>query len=222
MPTFAHSSAIDTLQCDTLLLQRLRQSPAYDYHREFIQSDGSIIDQIVEGLQRFFHDSLQVTTDDSMSVYWILGGCLVLVAAGIYLFTHNVGLFRRSGKSELDYDAEDEDIYSIDFDDRIRQAAQQHAWRAATRLVYLKTLRWLADNNRIEWALFKTPSQYTREEQSAEFRTMTNEFLRVRYGNFDATEASFQNMTSLSQELIRNISDELATDMTQSKGGDAS
>ena len=67
--------------------------------------------------------------------------------------------------------------------------------------------------------LFKTPSQYTREERSPEFRDMTNEFLRVRYGNFDATEITYNEMQSRSRTLIARISDELVT-QTQ-EGGDA-
>ena len=213
------SHIIDTLQCDTTLLQRLQHSSSYEYNREFVQQDTSVIERILRWLERLFSTSVDKATDGDMSIFWVIGGIIVVIAAGVYLYTHDVGLFRRSGKSDIDYEAEDEDIYGIDFDDRINQAVTQHDWREATRLTYLKTLRWLADNNRIDWALFKTPSQYTREERSPEFRDMTNEFLRVRYGNFDATEATYNEMQSRSRTLIARISDELVT-QTQ-EGGDA-
>lgn len=214
------SNIIDTLQCDTTLLQRFQQSPSYEYNREFIQQDTSVIERILRWLERLFSTSVDKATDGDMSIFWVIGGIIVVIAAGVYLYTHDVGLFRRSGKSDVDYEAEDEDIYGIDFDDRINQAVTQHDWREATRLTYLKTLRWLADNNRIDWALFKTPSQYTREERSPEFRDMTNEFLRVRYGNFDANEATYNEMQGRSRTLIERISDELVTQQTQD-GGDA-
>ena len=203
---------IDTLQCDTTLLQQFQQSPSYDYQREFIQQDYSIIERIMDWLESLFENSMNKATTGDMSIYWIF-------AAGIYLFTHDVGIFRRSGKGDLDYEAEDEDIYGIDFDARISQAVDQHDWREASRLTYLKTLRWLADNGRIDWALFKTPTQYTREERSPEFRDMTNAFLRIRYGNFDAHQDTYDAMNTQSRTLIARISDEMAAQ--QQKGGDA-
>ena len=157
---------IDTLQCDTTLLQQLQQASEYDYQREFVEQDYSLIQRIIRWLEEIFSGTMRTATSDETSLFWVLGGIFVVIAAGVYLFTHKVGIFRRGGKSDLDYEVEDEDIYGIDFDSRIDKAVSQHDWREATRLTHLKTLRWLADNGRIEWALYKTPSQYTREELS--------------------------------------------------------
>lgn len=207
---------LDTLQCDTALVRQLQQSPDYDYHREFIEQDYSLIERIVRWFEEIFSTTFKHATGD----YWVIGGIIVVFAAAVYLFTHDVGIFRRGGKADLDYEVDDEDIYAIDFDERIDQAVAQHDWREATRLTHLKTLRWLADNGCIEWALYKTPLQYTREERSTEFREMTNDFLRVRYGNFEATEATYEQMRSRSRTLIARISDEMAMAEQSEKGGD--
>ncbi len=209
---------IDTLQCDTTLLQQLQQVSEYDYQREFVEQDYSLIQRIIRWLEEIFSGTMRTATSDETSLFWVLGGIFVVIAAGVYLFTHKVGIFRRGGKSDLDYEVEDEDIYGIDFDSRIDKAVSQHDWREATRLTHLKTLRWLADNGRIEWALYKTPSQYTREELSPEFREMTNDFLRIRYGNFEATEQTYQLMQSRSKAMIARISDELV--IMEQKGGE--
>lgn len=209
---------IDTLQCDTTLLQQLQQVSEYDYQREFVEQDYSLIQRIIRWLEEIFSGTMRTATSDETSLFWVLGGIFVVIAAGVYLFTHKVGIFRRGGKSDLDYEVEDEDIYGIDFDSRIDKAVSQHDWREATRLTHLKTLRWLADNGRIEWALYKTPSQYTREELSPEFREMTNDFLRIRYGNFEATEQTYQLMQSRSKAMIARISDELV--IIEQKGGE--
>ena len=209
---------IDTLQCDTTLLQQLQQVSEYDYQREFVEQDYSLIQRIIRWLEEIFSGTMRTATSDETSLFWVLGGIFVVIAAGVYLFTHKVGIFRRGGKSDLDYEVEDEDIYGIDFDSRIDKAVSQHDWREATRLTHLKTLRWLADNGRIEWALYKTPSQYTREELSPEFREMTNDFLRIRYGNFEATERTYQLMQSRSKAMIARISDELV--IMEQKGGE--
>ena len=47
---------------------------------------------------------------------------------------------------------------------------------------------------------------------------MTNDFLRIRYGNFEATEQTYQLMQSRSKAMIARISDELV--IMEQKGGD--
>ena len=74
-------------------------------------------------------------------------------------------------------------------------------YREAARLIYLQKLRELSDANRIEWRLYKTPTQYTREETSDNFRKLTNHFLRIRYGNFNATEALCKEMVRLAEGI---------------------
>ena len=64
----------------------------------------------------------------------------------------------------------------------------QKDYYKAVRIVYLRTLRWLSDGNKISWQLYKTPTQYTREYLSVEFERMTTAFIRVRYGNYQASE----------------------------------
>lgn len=221
MPNAPVTPIADTLQCDTALLQQLQQASAYDYHREFIQSERSIVEAIVEYLNQWFDNTLQTAAAPDARPYWIIGAVVVLIAAGIYLYTHDVGLFKRKGKAELDYEVDDEDIYDIDFDERIIQAVRLNDWREATRLTHLKMLRWLADSGRIEWAIYKTPTQYTREEPSSEFRDMTNVFMRVRYGNFEATEHTYHHMQALAQAIVERSTSEMAQDHEQQKGGES-
>ena len=74
-------------------------------------------------------------------------------------------------------------------------------YREAVRLLYLQTLKQLSDEKRIDWQLYKTPTQYVYEVRMPAFRQLTNHFLRVRYGNFEATEALFHVMRSLQEEV---------------------
>ena len=71
----------------------------------------------------------------------------------------------------------------------------------AVRLLYLQTLKQLSDGKRIDWQLYKTPTQYIYEVRLPAFRQMTNHFLRVRYGNFEATETLFHAMRDLQKEV---------------------
>lgn len=65
----------------------------------------------------------------------------------------------------------------------------------------MQTLKQLSDEKRIDWQLYKTPTQYVYEVRMPAFRQLTNHFLRVRYGNFEATEALFHVMQSLQEEV---------------------
>jgi len=78
--------------------------------------------------------------------------------------------------------------------------AQKDYYRAV-RIVYLRTLRRLSDSQRISWQLYKTPTEYTREFLSADFQRMTSVFMRVRYGNYPASEELVDLLVSLEDEI---------------------
>ena len=83
----------------------------------------------------------------------------------------------------------------------IADALSRSDYREAVRLLYLQTLKQLSDEKCIDWQLYKTPTQYVYEVRMPAFRQLTNHFLRVRYGNFEATEALFHVMQSLQEEV---------------------
>ena len=99
------------------------------------------------------------------------------------------------------YAVEEDTIYGVDFARGIADALSRSDYREAVRLLYLQTLKQLSDEKRIDWQLYKTPTQYVYEVRMPAFRQLTNHFLRVRYGNFEATEALFHVMRSLQEEV---------------------
>ena len=107
----------------------------------------------------------------------------------------------RSYKNSLPYTVEEDTIYGVDFPKGIDEALSRRDYREAIRLLYLQTLKQLSDAERIDWQLYKTPTQYIYEVRLPAFRQMTNHFLRVRYGNFEATEELFREMQALQEEI---------------------
>ena len=103
-----------------------------------------------------------------------------------------------SRKNALPYAVEEDTIYGVDFARGIADALSRSDYREAVRLLYLQTLKQLSDEKRIDWQLYKTPTQYVYEVRMPAFRQLTNHFLRVRYGNF---EALFHVMQSLQEEV---------------------
>ena len=107
----------------------------------------------------------------------------------------------RSSKNKLPYEVEEDTIYGVDFSGGIADALSRSDYREAVRLLYLQTLKRLSDEKRIDWQPYKTPTQYINEVRMPVFRQLTNHFLRVRYGNFEATEELFDSMKSLQEEI---------------------
>ena len=126
---------------------------------------------------------------------------LLLLLIGWFIYKKNPAIFIRSRKNALPYTVGEDTIYGVDFAKEIASALSRHDYREAVRLLYLQTLKQLSDEKRIDWQLYKTPTQYIYEVRMPAFQRLTHHFLRVRYGNFEATEELFQTMQSLQGEV---------------------
>lgn len=95
-------------------------------------------------------------------------------------------LFGRGGGGNTGYTIDKEDIHSIDFEQAIAAAVQQANYRLAIRLLYLRSLKNLADKGFINWQINKTNSDYVREVSSrpwqARFAQLTAGFEYTWYG----------------------------------------
>jgi hypothetical protein len=118
----------------------------------------------------------------------------------------------RSRKYAVPYSVENDTIYGVDFEKEIADALSRDDFKEASRLLYLQTLKWLTDEGRIDWQLYKTPTEYIYEikveEQRFSFRRLTNRFLRARYGTFEVLESEFREMKALQQEMMKGGWDE--------------
>ena len=82
----------------------------------------------------------------------------------------------RSPKNALPYTVGEDTIYGVDFPGGIAEALSRRDYREAVRLLYLQTLKQLSDAERIDWQLYKTPTQYLNEVRLPAFRQLTNHF----------------------------------------------
>ena len=140
---------------------------------------------------------------------------LILVCIAILLLLLIVWFVYRNARNclwsrinVLPYTVEEDTIYGVDFPGGIAEALSRQNYREAVRLLYLQTLKQLSDAERIDWQLYKTPTQYINEVRLPAFRQLTNHFLRVRYGNFKATEELFRVMQTLQGEIGKGASHE--------------
>lgn len=196
------TSPTDTLVCDTAQIAAWQSDSAYAYNRELIAPEINILGWINqwfgEILRKIFGSHF---ADQYSELILICIAIILLCLISWFVYKKNPGLFMLSGKNALPYTVEEDTIYGVDFPGGIADALSRQDYREAVRLLYLQTLKQLSDAKRIDWQLYKTPTQYLYEVRLPAFRQLTNHFLRVRYGNFEATETLFHTMQSLQEEI---------------------
>ena len=191
----------DTLSCDSALLHQFRSDEAYNYAQELQAPELDWWDWLMSKIGEFLSAIIDIQgKGDFRIVISIILGLAVIALIAFILYRYQFKLFGRAGKIANEDDEED-NIYGVDFDAVYAKAMAQKDYYKAVRIVYLRTLRWLSDGNKISWQLYKTPTQYTHEFLSAEFQRMTAVFMRVRYGNYEASEELVKLMTDLESQI---------------------
>lgn len=209
----------DTLRTDNDMLKVWRDDEKYDYAREMMLSDFNMgewiaghIDRMLSGLfgSRFY--------TDHETLIWTAIGIVFIAAIAIFIYRKHPGLFGRDSKVKTGYTVSEDTIYGIDFDAETTAAMQRKDYREAVRLTYLHCLKTLSDEGSIDWQPWKTPAQYVREAGMPEFQTFSNHFMRIRYGNFEATE----ELAVIMQQQRQVINGKSAQKSTIKKGGEPS
>lgn len=209
---------VDTLSVSQSMVDAFTQQPAYDYKRELVHTETNYLDEFLRWLEELFSTEANAASNVNWNTAWWLVAMTVLVLLLFWwLYRTRFALFAgRDDGEELEYEVEIDNIHEIDYEGRLATARQSGDHREVCRLLYLQTLKKLADGGLIDWRPFKTPSQYNREVNDPQMHAMTNAFLRVRYGNFDASEQLCAQM----QEWQRHVVD-LIPGSEQEKGGGA-
>ena len=129
-------------------------------------------------------------------LWFLIIGCFLAVMAW-WLFTSDISLFRRPSTSLRtdSYEEQHEDIFSIDYDREIGIATAAGNFRLATRLLYLKTLRNLADRKYIDYRQERTNSDYLLQLSASplyqSFWKLTRNYEYTWYGQFDLSAETF-------------------------------
>ena len=193
------TSPTDTLVCDTAQLARWQSDPVYNYNRELIAPEINLFEWINKQFGEFLREIFGSRFADEYSeLILVCIAVVILLLVSWFVYKKRPELFMRSGKRTLPYTVEEDTIYGVDFPEGINEALSQRNYREAVRLLYLQTLKQLSDAGRIEW---QPPTQYLYEVRLPAFRQLTNHFLQVRYGNFEATEELFRTMRALQEEI---------------------
>ncbi len=181
-------------------------SKGHDYKSSLVGNEvanewdgGTTMDKASDGLDSIMRAVTDFIVSLPLVVHIIV--CVVLLALLVVVFLRHRKIWG-GGYIEDDLALED-NIYEIDYDREMEEARRLDDHAQQVRLVYLRTLRSLDESGRIEWRIYKTPSQYAREMHQSDFNLMTYHFQRVRYGKFDATPSLCEKMESLQEKVLK-------------------
>ncbi|MGB5289596.1 MAG: DUF4129 domain-containing protein [Ignavibacteriaceae bacterium] len=122
---------------------------------------------------------------------------LILILRGLIKGDRRGLLFGKVANNEIKMIVRDEDLNLLNFDELIKRAIENKEYRLATRYLFLKSLKLLADGEIIEPRNNKTNQQYLQEIKNSEiaeaFQGATLRFEWIWYGEFPVNEEIMKN-----------------------------
>ncbi len=203
------SSLIDTRSFDQEKLEKLKADPDMDYGRS--PAAINLWERFKIWLSKLF--SRLLTAVDNANWFNIL--LIILAIIGLVyvilrlLKVDAFTMFYAGKKTPVAYGVLDEDIHAMDFDKLIREALTKKEFRLAIRLLFLQSLKLLADKHHILWQPGKTNHDYLDELAAQQLKTGFNElnfyFEYAWYGNFTINESLYQKVDSIFKEWKTNV-----------------
>lgn len=220
------SSKISIHLLDTRAIKRYRSDPAFKYVEE--KTGITLWDRfwawvwhlwesfwawVAHLLEKLFGTGSMGKHAAAVMKYLVLGLAILLIVYMIFKLAgiNLLNIFKKNKSSiEVPYSESLENIHEINFDEAIENALSIKNHRLAVRLLYLRSLKQLSDNNLINWKADKTNTAYLNElkdvEQRRQFSIVTRQFEYVWYGDFPVNGQSFQKINSIFQEFKQRLS----------------
>jgi hypothetical protein len=193
----------DSLAYDVQKIAKYQADNRFDYNSQSDLPKDSLFDLVSQWFNRFVNSIFSGKFEEKYTTPVMIGLFFAAVLSILFfLYKKRPELFTRSRKTTpIPYDIEEENIHAIDFDREIEAALDCADYRLAMRLLYLQTLRFLSDREWIDWQIHKTPTEYVYEIKrpalKQPFRMLTQHFLQIRYGNYDASFERFNAMRAI-------------------------
>lgn len=193
-------------------LAAYKTDPAFNYTEEMAPSNW---------WQRFKHwfynklGSFLVNKKSTIAVKWffILLGASALIFLVYKLLGMNImSVFGKKSHSDQNQLVDPaENIHVIDFDAELRQAIENNNFKSAIRLLYLRSLKQLTDQQYIDWQPGKTNQAYIQELSEkpfqAKFALLTSQFEYTCYGDFTVQKQHFIIIKEAFNNLTQLLSD---------------
>lgn len=171
--------------------------PLLKYQHQVVETKG-IFEKFLEWLsERLFGKVSYDNIDDARTlVIWTIVIISVIIIIWLLSKSEIVGLVKPKAKATaFSFSDITEDLNTINFDVKIKEAAKENDYRLAIRWHYLKMLYILDKNEFIIFAPFKTNIDYNNElkgkKASEGFAKFSRIYEYVWYGQFELNQHSY-------------------------------
>lgn len=195
------SNAIDIRPITKESLEKLKADPEMDYG----QSPAAV--NLWERFKRWFLNWLNRLIGAAVSASWSTFLIIILaILSMVYVIMRLLkvdafGMVYSGAKTSPGYGVLDEDIHTMDFEKMINDALQHKQFRLAIRLLFLQSLKLLADQHHILWKPGKTNHDYLQELKAGHLKAGFNDlsfyFEYAWYGNFTVNETMYQKVAKI-------------------------
>ena len=140
----------------------------------------------------------------------IIGGFAVAII--MFLSNSNIRLFRKKINvfSDEKQDGETENIFEINYRDRIDKAVQEGNYRLAVRLMFLQMLKTMSGKNIIQYKQDRTNFDYLLQLRDTkhyhDFFRLTRNYEYSWYGNFPVSDEAWQLIKNDFEKFNNTIS----------------
>lgn len=185
-------------------LKDYRDTDKYRYHREKPEPPRRKPKpreqrKVVESRPIHYNGPRADLSGAAKALMWVLIiGAAIFVLFQLLKINFKGLVKKRSDKAKVVKEQEipiEEDITKMEFEDLLQQAVDAGRYRAAVRLLYLRTLRQLSDRGLIAWKQDKTNHDYIRELGDRTLRPgfsdVTLIFEYIWYGEFPVNKDDF-------------------------------
>ncbi len=143
------------------------------------------------------------------TVLFCIGLAIVAFFIRMVFGMNKTKLFARATPDDLSYQVDTDNIHEINFETAISKAIADREFRLAIRLLYLHSLKILADTNTIDWRINKTNSDYLNEVSgkpwSATFAFLTRRFEYAWYGEIKVEQDDFEKLHHEFKLFTKNV-----------------
>lgn len=187
---------IESRKVDDRTVNRLRNDDNFWYVNEApkkekpVQPQESALDKLAK--QKWFRNLLWVII--------VSGFVAVLIW---FIVSSDIQLFKRRSVAIEKHEEDDlvnQSIFDINYDQEINKAMASQNYRLAIRLLYLQTLKRLAEENIIQYKQERTNSDYVMQLYNTgyykDFFRLTRHFEYAWYGQFPVAPTSFDIIKS--------------------------
>ena len=220
----------DTIACDTTLLNDFVTNDKYNYNSELQGENQSLLERAMNSISEWFRDLFStaqnvedgITHNISSTLIFILIAVLVIVLLVVLylMYKRKMFFFKSNKKGKEDYEVEEDSIYGVNFEIDINNALKNGNYKEAVRLTYLQCLRLLSDKELIDWRIYKTPKQYTKEYQDEVFEQFTRRYVFLRYSGCDVTESDYKKISEQKHEIESLVAETTTPSNLQEEGGE--